>query len=122
MLRYKWLAGLALIPATLILVACQPVMPVAPAPIRHAAARSTNDGTCTTPITVSNQAPFVDAGAAQTITLPGVALLEGTVLDDGQPSASGVVTTAWNVIDGAGVVTFTNARCVGYGGQLRRKV
>ncbi len=89
--------------AAMVLAACKPVMPVeADTPAEPAQTR----------ITLSNQAPIVEAGATQTITLPGVALLDGTVLDDVHPNSPGVVTTTWSVIDGAGVVTFTNAAAV----------
>jgi hypothetical protein len=53
-----------------------------------------------------NQAPVVDAGPDQTITLPDSASLSGTVTDDGLPSSPGVVTTLWNQYSGPGTVTF----------------
>ena len=54
----------------------------------------------------TNTAPVVNAGADQTITLPGSAALVGTVTDDGLP---GPTTTTWTKVSGPGTVTFTNA-------------
>jgi RHS repeat-associated protein len=54
----------------------------------------------------TNQAPVVNAGADQTITLPAIASLNGTVTDDGLPSNQLVVD--WSKLSGAGVITFTN--------------
>jgi hypothetical protein len=54
-----------------------------------------------------NQAPAVNAGADQTITLPAVATLNGVVSDDGLPIPPGAVTLAWTVVSGAGTVTFS---------------
>ena len=54
----------------------------------------------------TNQAPVVNAGADQTITLPAAATLSGTVSDDGWPS--NLVVISWNVLSGPGTVTFTN--------------
>ena len=45
-----------------------------------------------------NQEPSVNAGLAQTITLPSSATLDGTVSDDGLPDPPGVVTTTWNQV------------------------
>ena len=56
--------------------------------------------------TPNNQAPTVDAGLDQTVTLPNPAALAGTVTDDGQPIPPGAVTTAWSVINGPGTVNF----------------
>ncbi|PYN29993.1 MAG: hypothetical protein DMD98_19795 [Candidatus Rokuibacteriota bacterium] len=55
----------------------------------------------------ANQAPVVDAGPDQTITLPNAATLNGTVSDDGLPSGS-TVTIAWSTVSGPGTVTFAN--------------
>jgi hypothetical protein len=60
----------------------------------------------------SNQAPVVDAGANQTITLPAQASLSGTVTDDGLPNPPGVVTTTWSKVSGPGTVTFANANAL----------
>ncbi len=54
-----------------------------------------------------NQAPIVGAGDDQTITLPGIANLNGSVSDDGQPS--GTLASVWTQISGPGTVTFGNA-------------
>jgi hypothetical protein len=63
--------------------------------------------------TGNNQAPVVDAGSEQTITLPDSANdvtlnLDGTVSDHGlhPPSA---VTISWNKVSGPGTVSFGNA-------------
>ncbi|MEW5957450.1 MAG: IPT/TIG domain-containing protein, partial [Chloroflexota bacterium] len=52
----------------------------------------------------ANLPPVVDAGLAQTITLPAVASLSGTVTDDGLVYPTPVVT--WTVTGGPGAVTF----------------
>ncbi len=57
--------------------------------------------------TSPNQAPVVNAGNAQTITLPSTATLNGTATDDGQPSNA--LTVAWTKVSGPGTVTFTNS-------------
>lgn len=54
-----------------------------------------------------NQAPIVNAGPNQTITLPGNVALSGTASDDGLPSAPGRLTLAWTKASGPGTVTFT---------------
>src|SRR4029434_1978776 len=59
-----------------------------------------------------NQAPTVNAGPDQTITLPGSANLVGTVSDDGLPNPPGAVTTTWSKVSGPGTVTFGNANAV----------
>jgi RHS repeat-associated protein len=53
----------------------------------------------------ANQAPIVNAGPNQTITLPNTAQLNGTVADDGFP-AGATVNTFWSQLSGPGVVTF----------------
>ena len=57
-----------------------------------------------------NQAPSVNAGANQTISLPGVANLSGSASDDGLPS--GTLTTVWTKVSGPGSVAFANANAV----------
>jgi hypothetical protein len=57
----------------------------------------------------TNQAPSVNAGADQTITLPASATLDGTVTDDGQPNPPGAINTTWSQVSGPGTVTFANA-------------
>src|SRR5207247_9148033 len=59
-----------------------------------------------------NQAPVVDAGSDQTITLPSSANLDGTVTDDGLPNPPGTVTTTWSEVSGPGAVTFGSASAV----------
>jgi hypothetical protein len=61
---------------------------------------------------VSNQAPVVEAGNGQTITLPASASLDGTVTDDGLPDPPGAVTTTWSKVSGPGTVTFGNTSAV----------
>ena len=53
-----------------------------------------------------NQAPVVNAGPDQTVTLPTSANLDGTVSDDGQPNPPGTLTTTWSQVNGPGTVTF----------------
>jgi hypothetical protein len=60
----------------------------------------------------TNQAPVVDAGPDQTITLPSSANLNGTVTDDGLPNPPGTVTTTWSELSGPGAVTFGSASAV----------
>jgi FG-GAP-like repeat len=60
----------------------------------------------------SNQAPSVNAGPDQTITLPSSANLVGTVSDDGLPNPPGALTTTWSKVSGPGTVTFGNANAV----------
>jgi hypothetical protein len=52
----------------------------------------------------TNTAPSIDAGTAQTITLPGVATLRATLTDDGNPSS---VALAWSKVSGPGTVNFS---------------
>jgi hypothetical protein len=54
-----------------------------------------------------NQAPVVHAGSPQTITLPNIASLNGSVTDDGLP-AGGTLTRTWSKFSGPGTVSFTN--------------
>ncbi len=62
---------------------------------------------------MSNQnAPTVDAGPDQAISILDPAILDGTVSDDGLPNPPGTLTTTWSVISGPGTVTFTNAMAV----------
>jgi uncharacterized repeat protein (TIGR01451 family) len=59
-----------------------------------------------------NQAPVVNAGADQTITLPAGATLDGTVTDDGLPTPPASFTTTWSKFSGPGTVTFGDANMV----------
>src|ERR1051325_8816975 len=57
---------------------------------------------------VINQAPPVNAGPDQTITVPtATASLSGTATDDGLPA--GTLTTQWTKVSGPGTVTFGDA-------------
>lgn len=53
-----------------------------------------------------NQAPSTEAGMEQTVSLSGIASLDGTVSDDGLPEPPGVVTAAWSKVSGPGAVSF----------------
>jgi hypothetical protein len=61
---------------------------------------------------VANQPPTVEAGPAQTVTLPASVALDGSVSDDGQPDPPAAVTTLWSVESGPGGVTFGDASAV----------
>jgi RHS repeat-associated protein/uncharacterized repeat protein (TIGR01451 family) len=54
----------------------------------------------------ANQPPVVNAGADQTIGLPGIAVLNGIVTDDGLPNHT--LITVWKLISGPGAVIFTD--------------
>jgi hypothetical protein len=60
------------------------------------------------PRVAANQAPEVNAGTDQKVTLPGAAL-EGSVRDDGLPLGS-VVTSAWTRASGPGQAIFTDPK------------
>ncbi len=47
-----------------------------------------------------NQPPTVNAGPAQTITLPAAAALAGSASDDGLPNPPGVLATTWSLVSG----------------------
>jgi RHS repeat-associated protein len=59
-----------------------------------------------TVIANNNLPPVVNAGPDQTIALPGIATLNGTVTDDGKPVGA-VVTSAWTLVSGPGAVIFS---------------
>ncbi|MHB9007542.1 MAG: lamin tail domain-containing protein [Limisphaerales bacterium] len=59
-----------------------------------------------------NSAPTVRAGPDQTITLAGLAQLEGEVTDDGLPIPPGLLTVAWSKASGPGTVAFANDQAV----------
>jgi hypothetical protein len=63
---------------------------------------------------LGNQAPVVNAGPDQGITLASGVTLDGTVTDDGLPNPPATVTTTWSLVAGpAGeTVTFANANAV----------
>ena len=56
-----------------------------------------------------NQAPVVNAGADQLVTLPSTAALSGSASDDGLPAPPATLTTTWSQLSGPGTVTFQNA-------------
>jgi hypothetical protein len=60
-----------------------------------------------------NQAPTVNAGPDQTVTLPSSANLSGTATDDGLPNPPGTLTTTWSEVTGPGTVTFGDASSLG---------
>lgn len=65
--------------------------------------------TASATVTVTvDQAPVVNAGADQVITLPASANLAGTVTDDGLPTPVNL-TQSWTKVSGPGNVTFANA-------------
>ena len=55
----------------------------------------------------TNQAPVVDAGSNQVITLPNSASLNGNITDDGLPQPTNLSIT-WSKISGDGNVTFSS--------------
>ena len=56
---------------------------------------------------IQNTAPVVSAGGDQTVFLPGLATLNGSVTDDGLPG-SGALSVSWTQVNGPGNVTFNN--------------
>ncbi|MGH9871912.1 MAG: PKD domain-containing protein, partial [Pyrinomonadaceae bacterium] len=54
-----------------------------------------------------NQAPVVNAGDDQTVTLPAAANLQGSASDDGSPL--NLLTVSWFKVSGPGSVAFTDA-------------
>ncbi len=65
------------------------------------------------PLIVVNQAPVVNAGANQNITLPVNSVnLAGTATDDGLPNPPAAVTTVWSKTSGSGNVAFANANAL----------
>ncbi len=66
-----------------------------------------SSATVTVTVQLSNQPPRVDAGPAQTVTLPAAAALTGAVTDDGLPVGA-VVRDTWAKVSGPGNVTFAN--------------
>lgn len=59
----------------------------------------------------TNLAPSVNAGPDRSIQLGNLAVLDGTVTDDGQPTPA-ALTTSWSKISGPGSVTFANSSAV----------
>ena len=58
---------------------------------------------------VGNLRPIADAGPNQTVTLPDLATLTGSAIDDGLPAPPAALTTTWSEASGPGAVTFTDA-------------
>jgi hypothetical protein len=58
--------------------------------------------------TPQNTPPTVNAGGDQTVVLPSVASLSGTVQDDGLPVPPGDVTSTWTQVSGPAGVTFAD--------------
>ncbi|HEY4425929.1 MAG TPA: fibro-slime domain-containing protein, partial [Pyrinomonadaceae bacterium] len=61
-----------------------------------------------------NQAPLVNAGPDQLVTLPTCAALSGNATDDGLPTGS-TLTYRWIKVSGPGTVTFANASALATG-------
>lgn len=55
-----------------------------------------------------NQAPVVSAGPDSSITLPGIATLDGTITDDGLPVGPAQITSHWSQVSGPGTATFAD--------------
>jgi len=68
---------------------------------------STSDELIVNVAGLANQAPVVNAGPDQIITLPASANLAGTATDDGMPNGSSL-TVSWSMVSGGGIVTFGN--------------
>jgi hypothetical protein len=77
---------------------------------------------CVGTVPSENQAPVVNAGLDQTITLPASANLDGTVSDDGLPNPPGTVTTTWSQLSGPSLVTFSDIHAVATTVVLRKRV
>ena len=66
----------------------------------------------TVTVTPANTAPTANAGSDDSITLPNVASLDGTITDDGYPNPPGAVTVTWSKVSGPGTVTFGDSAAV----------
>ena len=71
---------------------------------------NSNEDSATTLIT--NTAPTVLSGQNITITLPELAMLQGTVTDDGLPNPPATVSTQWSQESGPGTVAFQDLEAV----------
>lgn len=79
--------------------------------LKLSASDSQLTGEDTVNITVNqpqNQAPTVNAGQDQTITLPSTASLVGIASDDGLPNPPAQLSVSWSKVSGAGSVSFSN--------------
>ena len=56
---------------------------------------------------LGNEAPVVQAGPNQTVTMPDSAALAGSISDDGLPEGA-TLTSVWTQISGPGTATFTD--------------
>ncbi|MGE0510922.1 MAG: hypothetical protein AB7Q42_18565, partial [Acidimicrobiia bacterium] len=70
---------------------------------------STDDIQVTVGAAPTNQAPVVNAGVDQSVTLPASAALVGSASDDGLPAPPATVTVTWSQVSGPGTTTFGNA-------------
>ena len=74
---------------------------------------TSDEVTITVNLVTVNQAPSVDGGADQTITLPEDSVsLDATVTDDGLPNPPGAVITTWSQVSGPGTVVFDDDSAV----------
>ena len=62
----------------------------------------------TVSVNTTNQAPFVDAGPDQTITIGQIAQLQGIASDDGLPNPPGALSLLWTMVSGPSIVAFDN--------------
>jgi hypothetical protein len=75
------------------------------------------DGVLSTADTISisvnsgNQAPTVNAGSDQSVTLPARAMINGTASDDGLPTGS-ILSTTWSKVSGPGTVVFDELKAL----------
>ena len=89
---------------------------------------STFDGelTSTDQLTVTveepppNQAPVVDAGLDQSVSVLEAVSLTGAVQDDAWPAVPGTTTVQWSLVSGPGSVVFGDANAVGDFGYVWR--
>jgi hypothetical protein len=55
-----------------------------------------------------NEPPTVDAGPDVQVVLPGLALLDATIVDDGLPNPPGLCTMTWSQVAGPGTAQFVS--------------
>src|SRR5438552_17867345 len=61
------------------------------------------------PVPLANQAPVVNAGADQVITLPSIANLTGAAIYDGQPNSPVALTPMSRQVSGLGTCSISYA-------------